>query len=907
MSLVDRDRFEFVNSDSFESRHDLGINDFSDLMRRLLKEELLKFDGTPLFPERRAYTVNYSLSDQEMELYNDVTNYVQQEFNRADQLSDRRRVASVGFALTILQRRLASSPEAIYQSIKRRRARLEERLTEERKNINYSHASRKLPDDIHPELYDDELPSEELEYEEDKIIDEATASTNRAELEAEIQSLKILEDKASQVRQSQVDKKWEELSNIIQNEKNMFTLEQLREKLIIFTEHKDTLNYLTNKIRTLLGDPSAVVNIHGGMNMRERKRAEALFKNDKSTYILIATDAAGEGINLQRAHLMVNYDLPWNPNRLEQRFGRIHRIGQLEVCHLWNLVASETREGMVFNMLLRKLETEKEALGGKVFDILGTINFDDRPLRDLLIEAVRYGNDPEIKKRLTQVVSETLDHSNLIKILEQNALVKDVMDENRVFKIREEMERLEAHKIQPCYVMSFFQKAIKELNGTMHKREQERFEITHVPAILRERYRAYGYKKPILSRYERICFEKKYQNVPDKPLAEFIGPGHPLLDTLVDAIFAQYYHTLKEGTILINENDFSSTPKVLSYVETSLVDETLNKDGTQRLVSKKVHFVAVGENGATKEDGYAPYLDYREPSEKELELIKKYIQDKDFLSSNFETLVENFTITEIIPKHLEDTKKLRLEFIEKTENAVNERLTLEVRYWDSQKVFLENAERAGHPNPNLSSAVAKKRADDLNSRYVNRMAELKKQKNISSLPPAIVGCSLVIPQGLLDELAGSLKETEDEFASYEERKKIEKIAMDAVMKIEASLGYSPKDVHTLNLGYDIESRVPEQLSSSGAVLRFIEVKGRKFDQNTITLSINEIQTALNKPEDYILAIIKIHNDKINIKYFKKFVQNCPDFAAASVNYTIKKLEKCDLVVYNIDLVLPLDF
>ena len=168
------------------------------------------------------------------------------------------------------------------------------------------------------------------------------------------------------------------------------------------------MRYLTDKIRSLLGNDKAVINIHGGMLRDERRKVEELFMQEKDVRILIATDAASEGINLQRAHLMVNYDLPWNPNRLEQRFGRIHRIGQTEVCHLWNLVSRETREGMVFQRLFEKLEQERETLKGKVFDVLGKVSFDNKPLRDLLIEAIRYGNDPAVRDRLNRVVDHSL-------------------------------------------------------------------------------------------------------------------------------------------------------------------------------------------------------------------------------------------------------------------------------------------------------------------------------------------------------------------------------------------------------------------------------------------------------------------------------------------------------------------
>ena len=164
--------------------------------------------------------------------------------------------------------------------------------------------------------------------------------------------------------------------------------------------------------------------------------------------ILVATDAAGEGINLQRSHLMVNYDLPWNPNRIEQRFGRIHRIGQTEVCHLWNIIASETREGDVFERLFGKLEEERKALGGQVFDVLGKLTFENRPLRDLLLEAIRYGDRPDVRARINQVVDKALDRENIQRLLEERSLARDSMDTSRVREIKEEMERAEARRLR---------------------------------------------------------------------------------------------------------------------------------------------------------------------------------------------------------------------------------------------------------------------------------------------------------------------------------------------------------------------------------------------------------------------------------------------------------------------------
>lgn len=205
---------------------------------------------------------------------------------------------------------------------------------------------------------------------------------------------------------------------------------------------------------------------------------------------------------------MVNYDLPWNPNRIEQRFGRIHRIGQTEVCHLWNLVAEETREGDVYLTLLKKLEDARKALGGQVFDVLGKLQFEGKPLRDLLIEAIRYGEMPDVKARLNRVVENAFDQDQLQKILEESALAHDIMDISRVMRVREEMERAEARRLQPHYIESFFIEAFTRLGGSIKQREPRRYEITRVPAIIRQRDRLIGIGEPVLTRYERVVFEK---------------------------------------------------------------------------------------------------------------------------------------------------------------------------------------------------------------------------------------------------------------------------------------------------------------------------------------------------------------------------------------------------------------
>ena len=319
MALLDGDRFEGRFRDGVHTA------DVSDLMRRMVKERLFKFDATPLFPERRAYAVPYKLSDGEARLYREVTDYVREEFNRAEALQSDKRAGTVGFALTILQRRLASSPEAIYQSLCRRKERLESRLRElqllQRGSQVASSLSASVPEWDDEDIADlDESPDEEIVAAEEEILDRATAARTVDELKAEIQSLRRLASLAQTVRVGGEDKKWQELAALLNR---LFTaasdvteepfVPSPHQKLVIFTEHRATLNYLHQRITTLLGRQEAVVMIHGGIGREDRRAIQESFLHDPEVQILLANDAASEGINLQRAHLMVNYDLPLEP------------------------------------------------------------------------------------------------------------------------------------------------------------------------------------------------------------------------------------------------------------------------------------------------------------------------------------------------------------------------------------------------------------------------------------------------------------------------------------------------------------------------------------------------------------------------------------------------------------------
>ena len=898
MALIDNDRFEGRFRDGVHAA------DASDLMRRMVKENLLKFDGTPLFPERMAYTVPYKLSDAEARLYKGVTAYVREEFDRADALANDKRAGTVGFALTILQRRLASSPEAIYQSLRRRRERLESRLRE-LELLQRSGQSVRVPTVGDVELDQDDIddledsPENEIEEQEERVLDQATAAQTIDELKREIETIKGLETAANGVLRSSGDTKWTELATLLSE---IFTPQGVagrigepsaiygsgdiphpvsspQQKLVIFTEHRDTLTYLHRRITSLVGRDEAVVTIHGSMHREDRYAAQEAFRHDPRVQILLATDAAGEGINLQRAHLMVNYDLPWNPNRIEQRFGRIHRIGQTQVCHLWNLVAEDTREGDVYLTLLAKLEQARKALGGQVFDVLGKVQFEGRHLRELLVEAIRHGERPEVQARLTTIVDGALDQDRLRELLEDRALAPDAMDTTRVQRIREDMERAEARRLQPHYIESFFLEAFQRLSGTARQREARRYEVTHVPASIRSRDRVTGRGRPVLRRYERIAFEKSLLGNGSQPAAAFVCPGHPLLDAVIDITLESNRDLLRQGTVLVDDLDRGTEPRVLFFLEHSIQDGSVNRAGARLVISKQVLYVELDAAGNTRHLEYAPYLDYRPLGEDEpgYEAILAR-PECAWIGSELEQMAQQYAVSQVVPEHLEGIRNAKRPLIAKTKAAVQDRLTKEISYWDYRAEDLKVQEQAGRTNARLNSTQARRRADILQERLQKRLAELELEDQISPLPPVVLGATLVAPAGLIRSMAGAAPDSAPQ--QRVDTQAVAAKAREIVMSVERDLGFEPTDREFEKRGYDIESRVPDT-----GKLRFLEVKGRVSGADTILATRNEILYSLNKPEDFILAIVEfLGEDKHQVHYLRQPFQREPDFGATSVNY-----------------------
>lgn len=851
MALLDGDRF------AGKYRDGVHQHDASGLMRRMVKEELLTFEGKKLFPERRAYTVPYELSSTEQELYEQVTRYVREEMNRAERL-DGRRGNQVGFALTVLQRRLASSPEAIARSLERRRQRLEAKRAE---LLAARHTAAPDVSGAPVQPYQDtalstlgggedgqnwdaeleDLTGAELEEAEEQVVDSASASLTVAELEQEIGQLRELEQAAASVLALGEDRKWRELSGLLQDNPHLRDADGRPRKLIVFTEHRDTLEYLARRVRALIGRADAVVAIHGGTAREQRRAIRDRFNQDPDVRVLLATDAAGEGLNLQRAHLMVNYDLPWNPNRIEQRFGRIHRIGQTEVCHLWNLVADNTREGQVFQRLLDKIEQQNKAYDGKVYNVLGEI-FDGQPLRELLVRAIRYGDRPEVKAQLDEVIDARVGQ-RAVDLIQGLALDAQVMGLEDVDAIRLRMEEAQARRLHPHYVQAFFRDAFERAGGRLMPREADRFEITHVPVALRDPARFTGLGGAVQRKYERVCFDRDRISAPGKPRADLIAPGHPLFDVVLDQVIAQHADLLSRGAVLVDAADGREQPRLLVALSQEIID------GHGRTADRAFAFTELLPGGTARNAGPAPYLDYRPPTPAEAQAAMALL-DQAWLHDGGEAPALDWAIRKALPDHLRQVRDRLLPVITRTRAQVEQRLKLEINYWHAQAGKLEQDLAAGK-RVRHKPDKARNWAEELEHRRTKRLEELDKDAALHPRPPVVAGCALVVPVGWLAKALGA---TELAPMRASDGYETDRRAIAAVLRAEKELGRIPEEMAHNNPGYDIRSLTPD------GHLIHIEVKGRRAGAQDFYVSRNEVLVAKNRGDQHRLALVAVHPD-----------------------------------------------
>ena len=757
-------------------------NTENPLFIRRLKEDLKDFDGRPIFTNRYAVTLKFRLSDRERILYNQLSDYVVSQYNKAIQKTSNKGIA---FALLILQRRLASSTYALYKSLERRKERLEKLLKEQ--DIKTKTSSFDLED------YEDVEENERWQRE--KEWESLSVSENKEELKKEIYIINELIAISSEIINNEEEVKLKELKKAI--EEGFKKIEELEgnKKILIFTESRDTMDYLVNKIKSW---GYRVNYIHGGMSLEERIEAEKIFKNE--TEVMVATEAAGEGINLQFCHIMINYDIPWNPNRLEQRMGRIHRYGQKKDVYMFNIVAEDTREGEVFKKLFEKIEEIKNSLGtDKVFDIIGDI-FYGKNLYQLIIEAVtRAKTIDEIIKEIDIVVDS--DYIQKIKDILGESLATRNIDYTR---LREMAEKAREFRLIPEYVEEFFKKAFVKAGGKYRIKKDGFLSIEHIPYEIKNIAKSrFG---PIATSYQKITFDKEIAFL--NPDSEFISFGHPLLEALIYWIKERYIDGLKIGAVF--ESPDGRLNGYIFFYEGEV------KDGKGETAGKNI--IALYDSGKEIKSVNPALL---------WDLVPKKLDEPLSISFDKEKLEEQAYL--VIKNYKEELLRER-----KRQAEIKAKYGLKSLDYLINELDFELVELLSRLEKGEKVELVIKNKEERKKHYENAKESLKRdierETNLVVSSPKFLGAVFV-------------KSAEE--VSTEE---IEKIGMEIAMEYENFCGRNPEDVSKENLGYDIRSKGKGEI-------RYIEVKARA-DTGDILLTPNEWFKARRFKNDYWLYIVE---------------------------------------------------
>jgi superfamily II DNA or RNA helicase len=768
--------------------------DNSPYFLRRMKEKMRYFDGKPIFLPRHIDTIKYPLEEHEQELYDAVTDYVAHGLERAE--SDRNR--NVGLAMTILQRRLASSLYAITRSLERRRNRLSEELEKSRKSGRVSRISVDIE-------FEDEEELEELTEEQEEVLSGASTARTPEELAAEIDELDVLIDKA-RVAMRRPERKLREFQSVIDSQ----TVKDRNEKILVFTEHRDTLTYLTRKVKEW---GYSVCNIHGGMKLQNRIAAEKEFRGP--TQFMIATDAAGEGINLQFCRVMVNWDLPWNPNRLEQRMGRIHRYGQQYEVQVANLVAETTREGAVLIRLMEKLKRMRESLGhDQVYDVISSVLDSGQVRLDVLIrEAI-------LNRRSLEDILADLDFidSEASRAAAREALTEALATPHiDMMFIDGEQRESKERRLTPEYVERFFVDALKHLGGRLSPCGDRDWKLEYIPADIKRAVRAYQ-SGEFGTESRIITFHK--ERLKKDPPAEFVAPDHPLFDNVVDRILREGRPALAAGSAFIDKE--TREPYLVWLLEAAVVN------GEGEVAHKRL--LALRQRGETFEPVSPGVLLDLPPSETAPSVpagLRALVDGEAAIAAASSHYSEEY-LTEVTAE-----QERQVGIVEKAlQQSVNDNLTeLQTRLERQHEDAAKGKDMA------LAIRTTNEQIDALTNELKKRRDSLARRRVTSIQTPRVVGVAAVIP--------GPVPKVMEQVPAGRDKTAVEQAAMRVAMDYERAAGRTPVDVSKTGVGYDVRSE-----GADGAV-RYIEVKGHATTGD-VTLYYTEWQTAHRMREEFFI-------------------------------------------------------
>jgi len=764
---------------------------------RRLKEDMTDWNGAPLFKARHTKTVEYQLTHQEKKLYDQVTKYLTV---RKQEAIDQQNI-HVKLALMVMQRRLTSSIYAIMRTLQNRYKALNGLIELIKKNPSLWKQRMKF--DFEFDDYDD---YSELTDDERESLEHIFADPRKFKLFTTAKSMDQVHDERDQVKG--LMEMAEELYHNNTEEQKLTRLRQFLtdenvsngRKLVLFTEHKDTLDYLEKK---LTNQGYKVQTIFGQKTVDQRRKAQDEFAGDSQ--ILLATDAAGEGINLQFCNLLINWDIPWNPNRLEQRMGRIHRYGQNEEVYVFNLVAQNTREGKVMQRLLQKLDIIREQIGNdRVYDVISDV-FEGVNLEDILKSTF----DGDVNDFNNAIDNQFTTENVKEKIKDQRE--KTTCSSINFKRAKQLMDDSLEKRLIPIYLERFFKKAYVLLGGKV-KKEEDFVRLVELPEkiseLLKEEYNIrYDITKMIFTFKKDVFLDKKKTGKYE--MLYYLNPGNPIFDATVDIALADFKEEVLKGTILVSPEE--QDPYFAYFVRSQITDRTRK----QNIADEKLALV-YGNDQALEITSPAKLIDLIPPKE----FTKKITPPSPI---NEDEIVK-WSFANITNPQFEEAQISVKEDIELRKQYMNEGFTSLIMDYTLQLTDLRSKLLLGNEKVQDKVEKLEKKINELEERKKRRIISLNERMELNRKSPKVLGSAYVVPLSQLEYSSHYGMSRDDE---------VEKIAIEVSMQYEKDNGWICEDVGSQNLGFDLKSHDAELIK------RYIEVKGRS-GEGPVMISENEM-------------------------------------------------------------------